>query len=297
MTTGVPGYLIVKMSQFSKRIGAVFVLVVCLAPAAFIAALPAIIVMRLINETLADAFFDSPAAVLSTGYVTLFCGRLVSRLWKRKRAIDQPTHGENRNISSMRNKRRKQYRQGDIFIEEVHEVPVDAKRQTRVRRLVVATGEATGHQHVLSPKKEAMDWWRNDAGDIYVRGAEVGRLVHEEHDAIEILTDAPFILCRRQLEFTPDWVVHQDDFGTLYRYFLHGRDLLMVKVVNSTPEPDGSFKDYFLSVHPELRPLPPPGTNAAEWFATHPPQALTARNAVASTFSMTGEEYSPDLET
>ncbi len=92
-------------------------------------------------------------------------------------------------------------------------------------------------------------------------------------------------------------VVHQDDFGTLYRYFLHGRNLLMVKVVNSTPEPDGSFKDYFLSVHPELRPLPPPGTNAAEWFATHPPQALTARNAVASTFSMTGEEYSPDLET
>ena len=54
-----------------------------------------------------------------------------------------------------------------------------------------------------------MDWWRNDAGDIYVRGAEVGRLVHEEHDAIEILTDAPFILCRRQLEFTPDWVVEQ----------------------------------------------------------------------------------------
>jgi hypothetical protein len=62
-------------------------------------------------------------------------------------------------------------------------------------------------------------------------------------------------------------VVHQDDFGTLYRYRLHGRDLLMVKVVNSTPEPDGSFKDYFLSVHPELRPLPPAGTSATAWFA------------------------------
>jgi hypothetical protein len=90
-------------------------------------------------------------------------------------------------------------------------------------------------------------------------------------------------------------VVHQDDFGTLYRYRLHGRNLLMVKVVNSTPQPDGSFKNYFLGVHPELRPLPPVGTSA--WFADHPPQALTARNAVASTFSMTGEEYSPDVQT
>ena len=92
-------------------------------------------------------------------------------------------------------------------------------------------------------------------------------------------------------------VIHQDDFGTLYGYRLHGRDLLMVKVVNATPEPDGTFKDYFLGVHPELRPLPPPGTHPWTWFGDHPPQALTARNAVASTFSMTGEEYSPDIQT
>jgi hypothetical protein len=92
-------------------------------------------------------------------------------------------------------------------------------------------------------------------------------------------------------------VIHQDDFGTLYRYRLHSRDLLMVKVVNATPEPDGSFKDYFLGVHPELRPLPPLGTDAWEWFRNHSPQALTARNAVASTFSLTGEQYSPDIQT
>jgi hypothetical protein len=71
----------------------------------------------------------------------------------------------------------------------------------------------------------------------------------------------------------------------------------MVKVVNSTPEPDGSFNDYFLGVHPELRPLPPAGTRATAWFADHPPQTLTARNAVASTFSMTGEEYFPVVQT
>ena len=54
-----------------------------------------------------------------------------------------------------------------------------------------------------------MDWWQNTAGDLYVRSAEAGRLVHNEHGAIEILTDAPFIVCRRQVEFTVNFVAHQ----------------------------------------------------------------------------------------
>jgi hypothetical protein len=64
----------------------------------------------------------------------------------------------------------------------------------------------------------------------------------------------------------------------------------MVKVVNSTPEPDGSFKDYFLRVHPELRPLLS-NNRMGE------PQALTAHNAVASTFGKRGGEYAPCVET
>jgi hypothetical protein len=54
-----------------------------------------------------------------------------------------------------------------------------------------------------------MDWWQNAAGDIYVRSAEAGRLVHEEHSTIAILTDAPFIVCRRQVEFTVNLVAQQ----------------------------------------------------------------------------------------
>jgi hypothetical protein len=108
----------------------------------------------------------------------------------------------------MRNRTRKQYRQGDILIEHVDQLPADAKPQTRVRRLVVAQGEATGHHHVLLPKTEDMEWWQNDAGDIYTRSAEAGRL-HEEHEIIEILTDAAFVVCRRQLEFTANLVAQQ----------------------------------------------------------------------------------------
>ena len=76
--------------------------------------------------------------------------------------------------------------------------------------------------------------------------------------------------------------------------------MMMVKVVNSTPEPNGSFKDYFLRVHPELKPLPSRPMNSQEardWFAKQKGQELTARNAVASTFGLRGEEYAPEVET
>jgi hypothetical protein len=50
----------------------------------------------------------------------------------------------------------------------------------------------------------------------------------------------------------------------------------MVKVVNSTPKPDGTYKDYFLRVPPTVR---------------------TAREAVAWTFDLDPTVYAPVLET
>jgi len=79
--------------------------------------------------------------------------------------------------------------------------------------------------------------------------------------------------------------IHRDDFGILYRKEIPDDEpLVMVKVVNSTAEPDGSFKDYFLRVNPGLRPL------LAE-NKMGEPQAMTAHNAVASTFGKRGEDY------
>ncbi len=46
----------------------------------------------------------------------------------------------------------------------------------------------------------------------------------------------------------------------------------MVKVVNSTPEPDGSRREYFLRVPPTVR---------------------TAREAVAWTFGLAADAYRP----
>ncbi len=45
--------------------------------------------------------------------------------------------------------------------------------------------------------------------------------------------------------------ISRDDFGELYRKdFAGDSPLVYVKVMNSTPEPDGSIKPYFLSVNP-----------------------------------------------
>lgn len=71
--------------------------------------------------------------------------------------------------------------------------------------------------------------------------------------------------------------VHEDDCGELYRKELAGDEpLVMVRVVNSTPEPDGSFKRYMLRV---------------------PPTVQTAREAVAWTFDMPPEQYRPEVQT
>jgi hypothetical protein len=62
----------------------------------------------------------------------------------------------------------------------------------------------------------------------------------------------------------------------LFRKELAGDEpLVMVKVVNATPEADGSFKDYFLRV---------------------PPTVQTAREAVAWTFGKAADDYGPVKE-
>ncbi|GJF32230.1 hypothetical protein KNE206_49300 [Kitasatospora sp. NE20-6] len=71
--------------------------------------------------------------------------------------------------------------------------------------------------------------------------------------------------------------VHRDDTGVLWRIQLPGDEaVVMVEVVNSTAEPDGTFRTYWLRV---------------------PPSTRTARAGVAWTFGVTEEEYRPQRET
>ncbi|MEV5326023.1 DUF6745 domain-containing protein [Nonomuraea sp. NPDC052634] len=71
--------------------------------------------------------------------------------------------------------------------------------------------------------------------------------------------------------------IHSDETGTLWRVDLPGDEpLTMVEVVNSTPEPDGTRRTYFLRV---------------------PPWIQRAKQGVAWTFGLAENEYDPQRET
>jgi hypothetical protein len=72
-------------------------------------------------------------------------------------------------------------------------------------------------------------------------------------------------------------LVRQDDFGKLWtlRPGPDGEAVRVVEVVNATPEPDGSYRRYFLQVPPSVR---------------------TAREAIAWTFGLTKKVYVPAVE-
>ncbi|MGW0964988.1 DUF6745 domain-containing protein [Streptomyces sp. NPDC002516] len=71
--------------------------------------------------------------------------------------------------------------------------------------------------------------------------------------------------------------VHRDETGVLWRVELAGdEDVVMVEVVNSTPEPDGTNRTYWLRV---------------------PPTTRTAREGVAWTFGLAAETYEPSQQT
>jgi hypothetical protein len=95
--------------------------------------------------------------------------------------------------------------------------------------------------------------------------AEVRRVMIERYGQARYLVDAGA------------QAVHEDDYGVLYRKEILGDEaLVMVKVVNSTAEPDGSYKDYFLRV---------------------PPTIQRAREAVAWTFGKAEADYAPAIQT
>lgn len=84
---------------------------------------------------------------------------------------------------------------------------------------------------------------------------------------------------------------HDERFGTLWRREVPDDEpIVMLEVINSTREPDGSFKHYWLRVDPNLRPMLADGQFGS-------PQDATALNAVASTFGLTGQQYAPMVET
>ncbi len=131
--------------------------------------------------------------------------------------------------------------------------------------------------------------WLDDIREYYVHGVHVPEYVIERPIEIttKLIDEEPNAEVRRVMidRYGADRYlvdsnaqeIARDDFGILFRKVIpDDEDLVMVKVVNSTPEPDGSLKDYFLRV---------------------PPTMKTAREAVAWTFDVPAARYTPALQT
>jgi hypothetical protein len=101
------------------------------------------------------------------------------------------------------------------------------------------------------------------------RNAEIRRVMMERFGQQRFFAEAKFD------------EVQSDDWGTLLRKHLPGDDpILVVKLINSTEEPDGTFKNYFLRVdeRPGVRQI-----NAGPCFAgcsspTRPTDNFSRRN-------------------
>ena len=132
-------------------------------------------------------------------------------------------------------------------------------------------------------------WWPHGQRFFFWRGVQVHAdvILHPEQLTVKRIQEERNAEVRRVCLERYGWgrylldsgaqVVHADEFGTLYSTDLPDDEpLVMVSVVNSTAEPDGSFKPYLLRV---------------------PPTMTTAREAVAWTFGVTATQYAPSLET
>lgn len=132
--------------------------------------------------------------------------------------------------------------------------------------------------------------WQDGTGRYFVRGVEVPMQVImniKAYTAQEIITESNIEVRRVMIdrfgledlmrELNPRARDHDPRFGTLLEIAVpRDEPIVVVKVKNSTPEPDGSFKDYYLRV---------------------PPQTRTARQGIAWTFNLPSDYYDPKQET
>ncbi|MBS1954835.1 MAG: hypothetical protein JST89_11655 [Cyanobacteria bacterium SZAS-4] len=136
------------------------------------------------------------------------------------------------------------------------------------------------------PSQQWKDGWKL----YHWHGVRVSRQFAEEFDTItynDIESESNLEIRRLMLErygvkrFLIDvgaQEVQRDECGILYRHTIHEalEPVVMVEVTNSTSEPDGTYKKYFLRV---------------------PPHITTAKAGIAWTFNLDNNEYSPIIQT
>lgn len=92
-----------------------------------------------------------------------------------------------------------QARQGDIFLDQIAEIPKAAKAEAPAERVVLALGEATGHAHAFYGRGVTM--FRADDGGVFIDVKEPSDLKHEEHKTVRVPKGKYRVI--RQREYAP----------------------------------------------------------------------------------------------
>ena len=108
------------------------------------------------------------------------------------------------------------YRQGDVLIESISEIPTTAIKQNPARKIILAHGEVTGHHHSLQVAFDSADWWKQGeiaptlekprafAGEIFMDLPEGCVVTHQEHSEIRLPRGKYRV--SRQREYSPEAV-------------------------------------------------------------------------------------------
>ena len=120
--------------------------------------------------------------------------------------------------------------------------------------------------------------------------AEVRRVMIERYGASRYLLDSGAK------------IVQRDTAGLLYRKDVADDEpIVMVRVLNSTPEPDGVMsRDEAIATFGSAAKAAitaPADARFKEYMIRVPPGTRTAQEAVAWTFGLGADEYTPELET
>lgn len=112
----------------------------------------------------------------------------------------------------------KMYRQGDVLLERIEEIPAGALKQAKCERIILAHGEMTGHHHSILGRDA--DWWRAEpapenaapaagqsvvgtlVADQFVTVKRATDLVHQEHGPVALAPGNYRV--RRQREYQPE---------------------------------------------------------------------------------------------
>ena len=92
------------------------------------------------------------------------------------------------------------FRQGDVLLVEVDEIPEEATAESRSGRIVLAWGEATGHAHAIH-ERDARTF--THAGERFLLTKSKAQLIHEEHGPIDLPEGTWRVVIQREYEPSP----------------------------------------------------------------------------------------------